>query len=152
MLSLLIAIASARADTLEHRLATIELPEIWVKVAALAPNVYMAMQPGEVVGKRDESYLTIQSHALEGKVGHLRKQLESDSIRPGSRFGEWNVLKIQRTGDCFALQLENKRRVEQEWCFNSGRAFVVTESGPRRLELNTRKKFRAAVTQGEPAS
>ena len=152
ILSLLIAVASARAETLEHRLAAIDLPEIWVKVAALAPNVYMAMQPGEVVGQRDESYLTIQSHALEGKVGHLRKQLESDNVKAGSKFGEWNVLKISRSGDCFDLQLENKRRVEQEWCFNSGRAFVVTESGPRRIGQTVRKKFHAAVSHEEPSS
>ena len=152
ILGLLIAVATARADTLEHRLGAIDLPEIWLKVAALAPNVYMAMQPGEVVGKRDESYLSIQSHALEGKVGHLRKQLESESVKVGSPFGEWHVLKISRTGNCFELQLENKRRVNQEWCFNSGRAFVVTESGPRRLDQKTRHKFHVAVSSEEPSS
>lgn len=150
----MLALFCVRADVSDARLNTIVLPSDWAQVPAIKPNIYMAIQPGTEIGKRDESYLSVQSHSLSGSdVMNLKRRLLGGGVKSGDRFGEWTVETIAQDGSCFALKLSPKvsseRKIDQQWCFTSGQALVITESGPKRIGKTTRMKFSELLSKGD---
>ena len=138
------------ADRVQESLEAIALEKAWLRVEPVEPNLYLALQPGEYKGKRDESYVSIQRHPVVANILKLKKRFEADDVKPGSAFEEWRVVSIERDDGCFKMKLKLKtgREVTQEWCFGAKDTLVITESGPRRMTENVRRRFHDVCKAG----
>src|SRR4051812_32427460 len=96
VLALFTLLNAAHADSFEERLSKVELDSSWVSVRAFQPNLFMAIQPGEIPGVRDESYISVQLHAFDERILKLKERLAKGRVRRGDKFGALSLKAVKK--------------------------------------------------------
>lgn len=133
------AFAGVRGALVVKKLRAIPLSEGWVDGTALGPNIFLLIQPGAELGKKDESTFGIQHHDRSAKISDLEKSLVS--LKAGQKIGTQKVKSVERMGKFTCLAFESSENISQCWLFSKTQAYVATETGQRKVGDAIRKRY-----------